>query len=344
MPASYLGGYADLTATGRYAFPIGSGDNVGQLAVGTYATTTWTTTATVQVNPFTEGQDPDGLGWQNIQVIRQDTGASEDTPTLTANTARAWVFNVAGMAQAALNVTAITGDIPTSLSSYFTPRGLGVVNTNSVSPSISGTLTITSTSASALTVGPNGATNPVLKINANTSSAATGVSVTGAAAAGGVAVAAISSGTDEALTINAKGAGIVEIGGVSTGQIFLGRGGLKAPIVSNTLTALGTTQSSTPTAAQIIGGTLTQTGSTGAGAVTLPTGTAISAAFGRTVVAGDSFECWFMNVGGSQTLTITGATGTTVTGTAAVASGTPCLMKWIATSATAWNIYCLANA
>ena len=84
-----------------------------------------------------------------------------------------------------------------------------------------GTETITSTSASALAVGRQGATDPVLKVDASTASVATGVSITGAAAVGGVAVAAISSGADEALTINAKGTGTIGIGSVSTGAVTI---------------------------------------------------------------------------------------------------------------------------
>lgn len=82
-----------------------------------------------------------------------------------------------------------------------------------------GAVTITSTSASALTVGANGATNPVLKIDASTASVATGVSVTGAAAAAGVAIAVISSGTNENLKIDAKGSGTITLGSVSTGAV-----------------------------------------------------------------------------------------------------------------------------
>jgi hypothetical protein len=85
-----------------------------------------------------------------------------------------------------------------------------------------GTITCTDTSASSLTVGANGATNPVLKVDASTSSVATGISITGAAAAGGVAVAAISSGTNESLTIDAKGAGVLTLQSVGTGGIVLG--------------------------------------------------------------------------------------------------------------------------
>lgn len=95
-------------------------------------------------------------------------------------------------------------------------------NTTIAGTTAAGTSTITSTSANALTVGRQGATDPVLKINANTASVATGVTIVGAAAAGGVAVAAISSGTDESLTLDAKGSGTVTINGTATGAITLG--------------------------------------------------------------------------------------------------------------------------
>ena len=88
---------------------------------------------------------------------------------------------------------------------------------------IVGATTVTSSSASALTVGLAGATNPVLKVDASTASVATGIKVKGAAAAGGVAVSAISSGTNENLTIDAKGSGTVTIGSFSTGAIALER-------------------------------------------------------------------------------------------------------------------------
>lgn len=87
---------------------------------------------------------------------------------------------------------------------------------------VTGTLTVTSTSATAAAVGANGATNPVLLVDANTASVATGVKITGAAEAGGVAVAAISSGTDEALSLNSKGAGALAIQGTATGAVTIG--------------------------------------------------------------------------------------------------------------------------
>jgi len=88
---------------------------------------------------------------------------------------------------------------------------------------IAGTVTITSTSAVALTAGRQGATNPVLKIDASTSSVATGIQIKGAAAAGGVAVLVITSGTNESLTIDAAGSGTISLNAVSgTGNVILG--------------------------------------------------------------------------------------------------------------------------
>lgn len=66
---------------------------------------------------------------------------------------------------------------------------------------------ITSSSATALTVGQNGATNPALQVDASTASSATGIKITSAAAAGGVTLEAISSGTNETLTLKSKGSG-----------------------------------------------------------------------------------------------------------------------------------------
>ena len=86
-------------------------------------------------------------------------------------------------------------------------------------------LSFIGTSANALTVGPNGTTNPSFNVDASTASSATGVNIKSAAVAGGVAISAISSGTNESLTINAKGSGLVSIGGVSTGGVQLASAG-----------------------------------------------------------------------------------------------------------------------
>lgn len=83
--------------------------------------------------------------------------------------------------------------------------------------------TITSNSANALTVGRQGTTAPAFNVDASTASSATGINVKAAAAAGGVAVSAISSGTDENMTIDAKGAGTITLNATATGNIVLSR-------------------------------------------------------------------------------------------------------------------------
>lgn len=226
---------------------------------------------------------------------------------------------------------------------------------------LTGALTVNKASATAFQVGANGGTNPVFLVNSNTASVATGVSITGAAAGAGVAEQVISSGTNEALTIDAKGTGAIGINTLATnsGVVTLGnstskagiivngpayiRGATQVPIATGTITALGTVQNSTPTAAQLLGGFLTQTGATGAGTVTLPTGTQMSTAV-TGVAVGDSFEVLFANLGGGFNLTITGATGTTVLGNAVVPSGKFANLQFVNTGANTWNIYCVVSA
>jgi hypothetical protein len=203
--------------------------------------------------------------------------------------------------------------------------------------------TITSSSAQALAVGLNGLTNPAFNVDSSTASQADGVNVKGLAAGNGAQVKVISSGTNAPLTIDAKGSGTIVIGGTSTGLISIGRGVVSGAIFSNTITALGTTQNSTPTAAQLLGGTVTQTGATGAGTVTLPTGTALSTAVSGVAV-GDIFDVLFANLGGSQTLTITGATGSTVIGNAAVPTGKNATLTFVNTGTNTWNVYVVVSA
>jgi hypothetical protein len=74
-----------------------------------------------------------------------------------------------------------------------------------------------------LSVGANGATNPVLTVDANTGSVATGVKLTGAAATAGAAISVTSSGSNESLKIDAKGTGTITLGGTSTGNIIATR-------------------------------------------------------------------------------------------------------------------------
>lgn len=328
-----------ITATGaQTAFTQMVSDNVMTVQIsGTYATLAF---------KF-QGSADNGSTYCDIACIdlgSMQVTAGGTTISPTDNTTRIFRIPSENLTNVRMNVSTLaSGSVSATGQSGKFSGGVfsnAIVNNQTLTgdSTITGTQTITSTSASALTVGANGATNPVVKINANTASVATGVQITGAAEAGGVAIAAISSGTDETLKIDAKGAGVVAIGDTSTSPAYLNRGALKALQVGLTLTALGTTQSSTPTAAQLLGGFLTQTGSTGAGAITLPTGTALSAACPRTPATGDSFECIIANLGGGQTLTVTGATGTTVVSGGAIATAKTAIAKFICTGSNSWSI------
>lgn len=101
---------------------------------------------------------------------------------------------------------------------------------------IGGGSPITSTSANAFAVGPAGNTNPSFNVDASTASAATGLNVKSAAAAAGLAVSVISSGTNENLTVDAKGSGTVTIGATSTGNTAITNSGTKFFAASGALT------------------------------------------------------------------------------------------------------------
>lgn len=88
----------------------------------------------------------------------------------------------------------------------------------------SGAVTITGTGAADFAVGPNGNTNPVLRVVDNTASQADGLSITGLAAGSGVTLTALSSGSNAPITLTPKG----------TGQVLMPVGSSAAPGISFT--------------------------------------------------------------------------------------------------------------
>lgn len=144
------------------------------------------------------------------------TGCTMTGPLLTAaSTTLSTGFNIPpGVAPTTPN----NGDIWETTSGIFAQINGVTVQLAVTSPSGS---IITSNSANALAVGPNGATNPSFNVDASTASAATGLNVKSAAAGAGVALSAISSATNEAISINAKGSGNILIGNISTGSMLV---------------------------------------------------------------------------------------------------------------------------
>lgn len=109
------------------------------------------------------------------------------------------------------------------------------------------------------------------------------------------------------------------------------------PALNNTITDVDA-QNATPTIAQILGGIVTHNSKTGAGTVTVPTGTEMSA--GISGVAVGSTINWMYYNRGNQTATITAATDhTLVGGTAAVTTGKHVYITSVCTATNTWVSY-----
>lgn len=169
------------------------------------------------------------------------------------------------------------------------------LTTPSLGTATSTGLVITNNTATALCVGVNGATNPTLNVNSSNISGATGVTLQSSTAGSGFFIATTSSATDEALNINAKGAGTLRVNTTGTGATSLGNptGGLS---LAGTTTCAGALRSNAATSgigySTGAGGTVTQatnrttsvTLNTVSGAITLfsQVNSAVSAATAQT--------------------------------------------------------------
>ena len=218
MPASK---YESLSATGSVYLPKPAADTLVNVQVnGTYGT----------VSLVFEGSlngATSAASWFALPAGDMTTGASNVTGTVSPidNATYAWRIPCEGCLGVRVRVTAIaSGTINVGMQSYpFNELPTGSAqSTNAFSQSIAGTLTITSASATALTCGLAGATNPCLQVDNSTASSATGLKIKSAAAAGGVALSVISSGAAENLTIDAKGTGTITLNGTATGTVTIG--------------------------------------------------------------------------------------------------------------------------
>lgn len=175
------------------------------------------------------------LGWLNGSYLygAATTGANLST------------FRLVGAgATTALNFGGDTASFPSLVRSSTTLKAR-LADDSADAPFSAGTIasaaqTVTSSSATALAVGRQGATNPALQVDASTASSATGLKVKAAAAAGGLAMSVVTSGTNEPLTIDAAGSGTITLGGTSTGGITLNR----AVTANSTVTGAGLTSTS----------------------------------------------------------------------------------------------------
>lgn len=117
---------------------------------------------------------------------------------------------------ASVGLTAVNGVATTFLRSDAAPA-----LDQAITPTWTGAHIWTLSNAAAISIGPNGNTNPAFRVVTNVASAATGLSITGNAAGSGVALTVLSSGTDENLALVPKGGGKVTVRPLSgTGTSF----------------------------------------------------------------------------------------------------------------------------
>jgi len=150
----------------------------------------------------TVGGSTTQIQYNNAGALGGISGATTDGTSLTVSSGNLKLSG-ATSGTAILNAPATSGGTLTLPSGTTTLAGLGTAQTFTAAQVIS------STSANAFVVGPNGTTNPSLIIDASAASAATGVKIAAAAAGSGVTVSAISSATDENLILAGKGAGVI---------------------------------------------------------------------------------------------------------------------------------------
>ena len=84
---------------------------------------------------------------------------------------------------------------------------------------VTGALTVTSASASALAVGRLGATTPAFAVHASTGTQVTGLIITGKAAGSGASIATQGGNAAETLDIDSKGTGNIVMQGTATGNV-----------------------------------------------------------------------------------------------------------------------------
>lgn len=224
-----------------------------------------------------------------VAIVTTDSGAATNLIVNAKGTGTIGIGSVSTGRVTITPVTTITGSLTLSaaliyggvtLSNAVTGTGNMVL---SAGPTFTGTLasanqTITSASANALAVGPNGTTTPVLTVDASTGSAVAGLKITGAATGGTVALVTTDSGAATNLTVNAKGTGTIGIGSVSTGRV--------------TITPVTTiTGSLTLSAALIYGGVTLSNAVTGTGNMVLATSPTLTTPLLGTPTSGNLSNC-----------------------------------------------------
>lgn len=205
---------------------------------------------------------------------------------------------------------------------------------------LEGAQTIQATSANALAVGPSGTTNPILNVDTSGGvTDVTGLNINGNAAASGLNLTTLSSGTNENLTLDAKGSGTVTINGTATGIVVLPAGTtiggsvpLTSTITSSSANALAVGQNGTTNPAFNVDAS-TATSVTGLNVKSAASGAGLA----LSVISSASAENLTINAKSTGTISIgTVSTGSiTVGGVAITSSGLITGSRFVGTTANA---------
>jgi hypothetical protein len=135
-----------------------------------------------------------------------------------------------------------SGGAPFAISTFDSSGQLKQTN----GTSITGATTLTSASATALTVGRLGATTPAFSVDASAAVQVTGLKVVGNAAGAGLAISLVGGNAAESMTIDAKGTGTLTLQGTATGIVIISRAVSAVGVVN---TGVNTTSVGASTAA-----------------------------------------------------------------------------------------------
>jgi hypothetical protein len=172
--------------------------------------TTGALTCTTCVTTLTSGTTPTS-GYTNTQI-------------LGSNGSVLLAYSVSG-----------SGNVALTTSPVFTTPSLGVATGTSLAlggatigsnalavtgtSAFGGATSVGTSSVTAFTVGAGA--NPAFLVDTSTASQAAGINIKGAATGGTVTIAAIDSGSNTNISLNAKGTGTIAIGNVSTGAVTI---------------------------------------------------------------------------------------------------------------------------
>lgn len=217
----------------------GTGTNKKLLISELFTTPVFTTNITTPIVKSAAGVD---LAL-NATAPAATTGASQVGKAVTVTASAAVASTDTAGAAAGGSITITTGAAARNASGNAAGGDLNLVLGTGIGTGTRGGVVITTNSATGLSIGAGGLTNPVVSVVCNTTSQDTGVQVTGGVGATttGVTLAVLSGATNAALIINSKGSGLIELGPTGSGQVrFSVSGGLVARIDGSKIGVIST--------------------------------------------------------------------------------------------------------